>query len=316
MALNRSRWRISIVVLGLLMMLAYAPVLSAGWSHEDVPPQFSGEFSAVPRGWTAWTIQMQGEQSPSRLHLVNIAIHLANGLLLSTVLPQTAIGAAALGLFWLHPVNSEAVSYIAARADLWLGTAVLLMVVMLTCVRSKQRAFVWATLLLGAAVLAKETGIVAIGFAVLWCATLPRAIPWRWVTACVLVGIGFGWYFVSRISTWTAQPLETWRFLEVQSAAIWRLVLLLIPFGLTVDHDWTHVPSLIGMACFLGLIAVGMTAMASRHAAPSLCFAVLWMLFGFAPRLLIPSASLVTEHHTYVPLLGVWLMPAIRRFAV
>jgi len=106
------------------------------------------------------------------------------------------LAAAAAGLFWIHPMQTVLVCYSAARPELLMASALLL----LLWVRERRRSgrplpggFLWELLLFAAALLFKETGVMwlAVWAADRW--VLGRAEEGsRWFRRTLLEGAGWG----------------------------------------------------------------------------------------------------------------------------
>lgn len=312
MVLDRSRWGIGLGALLLLTLLAYSPLRSADFAHEDNPaaplpwaPALRASDIRVARSLVTLTGNLT-DQSPRSLHALNLGLHLASGMLLAAMLPATPTGLFATGLFLLHPINSEAVSYIAARTDLLLGLFVLVTIGAATV--GGAIGAIGVPLGLVACWGAKESGLAAVALLGWWMLATGRlSLPvlCSAIFVALLAGPTLYLFF---------QPLpaaNVWRFLAVQSAAIWRLHGLLMPYGLTVDHDWARVPTPLGLTAFLFLVAVPVTAFHHRKDWPRTSFAVIWSALALAPRFLVPTPHYVVEHHLYVPLLGLWLTPSL-----
>jgi len=124
-------------------------------------------------------------QNPYLLHLENVLIHAANAalvfLLTKRLFPSAAAGlplAAAL-IFATHPVNCEAVSWIAGRTDPLAAFFVLLASLSLCkgLESGRPRYGVYCVLLLGASILAKETALLFIPGSLLLVRAWPRLNP-------------------------------------------------------------------------------------------------------------------------------------------
>lgn len=306
MALVRHPWQV--IALLLITVISYAPLRSAEYVHEDVPSppsrglmaEVSAASLASPRALTALIARLQGA-STRTAHLVSLSVHLVNGLLLALLIPSVAV----VGLFLLHPINSEAVSYVSARGDLLWGTMILL-----TFLAAKVKGDIGVLFVLmglWACWSAKETGIMALPLLCLWKPPSKRVAVLSGALA-LMVAVPF----VLSLSRWTAPAAGVWRFLALQSAALWRLAALaIVPVGFTPVHDWYAVPQALGMLAFCGTIALLVWSWQMRRTWPRVSFAVLFAGLALAPRFLVRVPSLITEPHLYVPLMGLWLASAL-----
>ncbi len=122
--------RIALVVLILVTALAYLPVRAAGFVYEDEtyirPAQQPITLQTIlaPRGLTALSFRLGAlvpGVHPALYHAQNVLLHLVTGLVVYTLArrmlsPPFAVVAA--GIMWLHPIQTEAVAYVAGRAEL------------------------------------------------------------------------------------------------------------------------------------------------------------------------------------------------------
>jgi hypothetical protein len=98
------------------------------------------------------------------------------------------------------------------------------------------------------------------------------------------------------------ERLESLRLLSV---ALWRYLGLVVwPAGFSVEHDWLAIPVWLGWVAVAGLGALGLLASRMRVTA----MAWIWVVGLVLPRALIPRVPPLTEHHTLVPFLAVWLL--------
>lgn len=120
----------------------------------------------------------------SFMHLENLLLHAANTVLVFACARKSIavwfpehrwLPLVAALLFALHPVNTEAVNWIAARSDLLAGTFVLLATwLLLQAINQRRPLFAWFSLLpLVLGVLSKETAIFFLpaALALVFCAT-------------------------------------------------------------------------------------------------------------------------------------------------
>lgn len=307
MALVLRDTRIGLFCLAVLMLWSYRSVATASFVYEDAMSftPFTS-MSMSPRGLTAATFHLQSGSDAGAYHLGNVSVHLLNGLLLYALVSPLWGGFAALVavmLWWLHPVQSEAVAYVAARADLLQVTAILGMLIFATSGRG-WIGIVGAACCAVLAVWAKEMGIMAVPLLALWVMYLKRSQRrWLWVygSGVVLVGLS-AWMILPRLSTWvqpSARP--PWWFLGVQAFAVLRLSLLGIwPVGFTLAHDWDAIGFGSAILALLMLVAV----LFAVRPWPRIRFAAWWMAISLAPRFLVPLPQWTNEHQMHLAWLG------------
>lgn len=186
--------RLAIALVFLLAVAAYAALAMAGFVFDDVPlvvdNTLTGDLGNLPRFFTTDLWQTAGSAqvdsgyyrplmllslavdralwglSPAGHHLHSLAWHLAAtaallGLLLRLAPRTPAILGAAL--FALHPIQSEAVAWIAARNDLMAAAFTFLAAGLLLEERPRLVALLGGGLAALCALLSKESGIFVVG---------------------------------------------------------------------------------------------------------------------------------------------------------
>lgn len=318
----------SAICVGLLIVVTavlYTPSLSGGFVYEDrndpeaffkVQPVGTMLLNAIQkpaRSLTVWSYRLSGVISPLDpfgYRLVNLGLHLLNVWLLWLVARRVLVAGGAVlaaGFFALHPVQTESVAYISSRADLLGVTCVLLG---LWCV---ERKYWWgAVAACAAAFLAKETFVVAVALVPLW--ALWRG---RWAESLelgllwlVVPMTGWGlWMYGGLLSlSDMGRVLAQW----VRLLALW-----FVPWGLTIDHDWARIPTGVAwLALVVTVVAVAFVVLGwlvVEEQPPVAVLAVLWAVIIVAPRLVVPLAEGLHEHHLYLmtPILslcaGAWM---------
>ncbi len=300
----------------------------AGWRAELSPwiPQYKlGRVGPTPRllSTLSYRLNMWADATPRGFHLTNLAIHLVNGVLLYAVaLPfGSSVALMATMLFLLHPLNSEAVSYVSARPDLLYATAILLM---LLSARSDTWGRIGLTMMCGAlAVLAKESAIVVIGLLPLWLWFIERwsprwwlplgvwltgglAVVYRLVHVSASAGAAHPW---AAIAAYTSDaPHGVLTYAAYQALALVRMLGLLIGLhGFSIDPDIEAHSLLVASASLVLLVSLAVLAWQCRHASSVSTFAIGWLLVSLSLRFVWPMPEYLHEQHSYVPFLGLWI---------
>jgi tetratricopeptide (TPR) repeat protein len=269
-------------------------------------------------------------------HAVNLLIHAANGLLVlglvrrtleRMVTPRAGGFALIAALLWtVHPLQTEAVTYIVQRAESLVACGYLF--TLYAFVRSAEPAAPgwWRLLAVGACALgmtAKEVMVsaplivflydrtfLAGTFRVAWAARrglhLALATCWLVLAALLLASADRGGTTVA-----TAEA-TSWRYLLTQCQAIVRyLALALWPAGLVFDYGTGLVRSVADVwwqgLVLLSLLGATAWALVRRPVAGFLgtfFFAVLAPSSSFVPVL----SQTMAEHRMYLPLLAVILL--------
>lgn len=188
--------RYQLLLVCLIPLIAYYPVLSAGYNPVDDIKMLSvwmerdlgdlwhyffrkGGYHYRPLvGVTFFVDNLFWNMEPSFMHLENILLHCASGLLLFAVVrrlfkvcswePGYYPVVASL-IFLIHPINTEAVSWISGRFDLFAGFLVLcsLIVLLSGTPAGKLSRVIAASVIFFLACLAKESAIFFYGGAFL-----------------------------------------------------------------------------------------------------------------------------------------------------
>ncbi len=184
--------RVGAVALFVTVALLYGALALAGWVWDDTPlivqNRITGDLGNLPRFFLEdlWASSGgDGHQSgyyrplmltslavdralwglsPAGHHLHSVAWHLAaSGLLLALLRTLVAPLPALLGtaVFALHPLQSEAVAWVSSRNDPMVATFVVAAVLALAPERCSPRRLVAGGLLVLAATLSKESGVLA-----------------------------------------------------------------------------------------------------------------------------------------------------------
>ena len=344
------------------------------------PLQFDDHLLPLDRttqAWSAWWESLRhtirpllkgsyvvshalGEQLhdiPLGHHLLNLGIHLAVVTLayrVVTHLGQTvfrelpgattpAVAAASAAMLALHPLATEAVTYISGRSvalGTLFGLAALLLHMRSARARSPAARFSWtvgAALSCMAAVLTREAMIVVPGLLLLWewgrvdqrtapfapsgmPAALRRtsgywlpvaaAVPWLWINAGYenLVGVS---RVILQVRLGEPTLLPALEYFVTR----WLLVA-----PLSIDpQPRMHDPVVVHqLALGSVLLAVLWAAWRVRQRRPHWLFGMAWVLLWIAPMYLLPLRhDPVSERHFYPALLGVGLILALEgaRFA-
>lgn len=266
--------------------------------------------------WVIWP-------DPMGFHLVNIAVHAVNALLvyvlMRRLLPLMDVRAAAIGslAFWiavvfaLHPAQTESVTYISGRSGALMASFYLLAIHVYL-----QSRRIWSAVLLIAALLCKESA---------W--TLPAALlliealrpEFRWSQALrrvaphllVLAGLAVAVLLIPSYWRLLGASLETRSLgdnLLSQIDGVWYLITHpLLGLVLNIDPDvpvqTTWALHLVEKcAVLLALIAVGVAQWRKR---PWLGFGLLWFFVHLlATNSFLPRTDVANDRALYLALLG------------
>ncbi len=294
----------SLGLLAALTVAAYSRSLTADFVYEDHNPGHEVfrqlPLQVGPRMLLAASYRLdawRGGGSALPFHVTNLALHLTNGVLLYVLVVPISVPAAlvTVALFWLHPLQTEAVAYISGRGDVLVTTFILLLFSVPMAPGSSSRA--WVAGFLGLCALAvKEIAVVGVlallsGPLLLLGGPASAGPVIAWAIAVVsgawlLIG-GAEWHS----ATW--QPLaQLSRLAHFVELAVW-------PQGQSIMSTGVQHPVLVG----IGLVGVNIAGL--RWVPWTLIGVTIWLLAVWGPRLLVPSFEPLHEHHAYLAMVGI-----------
>ena len=268
--------------------------------------------------------------NPIGYHLTNIILHLANAtlfyLLIFRVTRRVVTAFAASSLFAVHPVHTQAVTYISGRADL-LAVAFLLIGLL-----SHDHAYkatgkhrqIGCHLLVGVyfllALLSKELALLFPCFLVAYDLCFekdrehwkPRAVTTRYLPLLFAGAV----YLILRLqapgagtSYRISEHLTLLERLRTSLASLLTYARLIVfPVHLHVLYPPQPPDSFLNYRVIVGIlliVLVGALVICSARRAKVLCFFSAWVLIGLLPILgIVPLNAFVAEHWLYIPLMG------------
>jgi hypothetical protein len=330
------------LILGAILFASYSASLYAPFVYDDLhfvignpSVTFQKPISLhSPRPLTLTTFRINylfGQDSPLGYHLVNVAIHAVNAaLVFFLLLPMIGEFSAflACGIFALHPLQSEAVTYISGRSELLMTLFVLL--ALISAERSlcawPEHETLWRVITgfwCLFAILSKESGIVSIPLVIgyLW---MEGRLSRKVITACF---IGFGalatlLYAASDLipsgRSWFENAL-------LQNVQLWQyLAMLVYPAGLSIDHDPASIGFALQILAAMATLSVSAWALSLRREAmtgqsplyacglgQSATHFFLFVAIALLPRFIANIPETLAEHHTYLPMVGLSALLAL-----
>ncbi len=318
----------------LVTVLAYQGVRQNEWVYEDTAMRIVAEgdpgLSVGVLGRNAarlsvWYPARWFGPSPVVQHVIQVSVHLLNGLLLFWVLRQVVKDVPALvgmALFLWAPIQVETAAYVASRPDLLMTTAILVAVGLTvglpvptdipmsfaelgrSCLRGT--GIILAVFL---AISAKQTGVLVVPFLMLirWVKEPDRRLGWAIAIAgCVACGLTL----IPTIPA-DAGPLPYNRFWTAayQSAAFWSLAgLVMWPHGFTIDMNIGAIAPIVAWMALAGVIGLAGLAWFVRRTHPILMLALVWLLLQLSPRFVLSLPEYLNQHQFYPAMLAVSLL--------
>ncbi|MBI4051689.1 MAG: hypothetical protein HY400_04210 [Elusimicrobia bacterium] len=271
--------------------------------------------------------------NPKYFHVLNLLLHVANAVLLLTLIPVLKITPSPWAGFWgalifaLHPVQVEPVAWISQRAALASLFFTLCFLHMYLSWKKKISTVLILLLTYSLGLLFKETTAALI----LLLPCVDRFVMKRWKSfhrdrfrRSVYVGLFAvtGLYLILRIShTGTMAERHLWgdswlsHLGNVGWASLHHIRLLAWPLNLRASYsDLSVYESTAPLMLILGwvaLLAIG-TALIVSWKKPPLGFCLSWIVFAFLPSssLIFPVMTLVAERFWYIPMAGIAFLTA------
>lgn len=278
--------------------------------------------------------------SPLFFHLTNTLWHAAAAVFLFLVLaecraPRLVQVAVAL-LYVVHPLHTEAVTYISGRADpmaATFGFAGLLLVLRSASGTRGLVTALGATLCFALALLCKESALIFPFLALALLLTFRRSEPGRAeesrakfpvtvVAGSAIVLLAYGALRATALNFGTDSTASDkglgHRMLETLQAFALYIKLTFVPSNLHMERTLNGIgtgTAILGALAFVACIGVAIVAYRSRQ--PRLLAAVIWFLLTWLPISgIFPLNAPMAEHWMYVPLAGfLWAVFEIVGFA-
>ncbi len=277
-----------------------------------------------------------GADSPFGYHLVNVALHVLNTLLVYAVAlalmrafevsrGSDAALAAAL-LFACHPVNTQPVNYISARSTLLAGGFSLLCFLLYARRREPAGTFgkaaVWAGSLAAyaCALLSKEEAVALPGLLAAYelCRLrlrIDKAKAMRILFSLlpfIVLTLGFIVFVVRILGIVgdTAQARGVGENLLTQAGALFfYLKLLALPTTLSIDHVVATASSILDpavMASVIGAVVILVGPVLLVRSMPVVPFGIWWFALALVPSSTLVALKLVVnEQRLYLPAVGI-----------
>jgi tetratricopeptide (TPR) repeat protein len=345
-------WKLAALAVVTIAFWAYSPAAHGPFVFDDNYLPFSGSniASAPLMGWirgvrpvlmfTYWVNARISGADPWSYHVFNVLIHLLAGGLVFLIVRRLAewaniaadrrplLSAFAAAVFLLHPIQTEAVAYLAGRSECL--SATLFLAAFAVFLYRPKAAATWLTVaavlaLFGAAVLAKEHTIVLPALLLLtdywWNPGFKlQGILRNWklytpMAAGALAGFAMFWNLIMHAGTagfalkdftWYQYFYTEWRALFVYVAEF------LLPVRLTADWDFPVSRTPFDHGAVFGLIALISLAAAAWHwrrRFPLATYGFFVFLLLMAPTSsILPIADPVAERRIYFSMIGLLLI--------
>jgi tetratricopeptide (TPR) repeat protein len=264
--------------------------------------------------FTFYLNHLAGGIDPAGYHLVNVAIHITNAILLFFLLVGFVdrwIATAAAAIFLVHPIQTAAVLYVYERSTMLAclfsllalialahrrtGLAILLFVVAFEGKESAIAVPLAVAILCGGKAFSRMRVIVSIAAGVLAITALTVLAYWNERT----VGLNA----IAQV-----KPLRY--FLTETRVVYTYLRLLLLPYSQSLEYDFHESGGILTLTGISLTLAVGYFLYRNeRWMIPGMCILAFFILLAPTSSI-IPSVDAVFEHRLYLPMLAFSLFAA------
>jgi tetratricopeptide (TPR) repeat protein len=332
----------------LILFQVYTPAIRAPFFFDDFALPFTLQTYRVQPliEWLAgvrpvlmftyWINYQQSGLDPRAYHILNIWLHFLNTALVFLIIrrigswvepdawKQNVLSLFAAGLFLVHPVQTEAVSYITGRSDV-LSSLLMLAAILVFAYRWPDRIstrwLLLILLLLGLACGAKEYAAVLPAVLLLtdyfwtsetaWAAIRKNRVMYSAIGILGVIGLAYVWHIIAAAPTagFSIKSFTWYQYFFTECRAVWvYLRLFIFPFGQNVDYDFPISKNALQHGAWLGLLGLVLAAWMSwryRGRYPLACYGFFLFLLLLAPTSsFIPIMDPIVERRLYLPMIG------------
>jgi len=262
------------------------------------------------------------KSDPFGFHLSNVLLHVLAACALFwfawLVFADRRLAAASALLFVVHPVHTEAVSYISGRAD----PLLLLFFLLSFCFLIKDAVrprLSFLVLCLGAyalALMSRESALLLPVLIIVYHVTLKKPVLGRAFSGVLVVSILYILLRATALrSVWPSEPMAGFTLAQRlpggMAALAGYLRVLIFPVGLHMEYGnrlfaWTDGRVLLGLV-ILGVLSA---ALFHKRVPVGTRFGCAWFLAALLPflNILSPLNAYMAEHWLYLPSVGLFLL--------
>jgi tetratricopeptide (TPR) repeat protein len=258
--------------------------------------------------FTFYLNHLLGGINPAGYHVVNVAIHIANAILLFFLLGRFVdrwIATAAAAVFLIHPIQTGAVLYVYERSTL---LACFFSLLGLIALADRRTALAIALFVL--AFEGKESAIaVPLAAALLYqgksfARTRIVIFVMAGVLAIAALAVLAFWHEKTVGITAVSQVKPLQYFLTETRVAYTYLRLLVLPYSQSLEYDFHEAGGILAIAGIMLILAAGYFLYRNeRWSIPGLSILAFFILLAPTSSI-VPSVDAVFEHRLYLPMLA------------
>ncbi|MBU1134521.1 MAG: tetratricopeptide repeat protein, partial [Candidatus Omnitrophica bacterium] len=271
---------------------------------------------------------LQGGLSPIGYHIINILLHFLNACLLYFFLkflnksvPRGLIFIITL-LFVVHPLNTEAVTYISSRSDLMVTFFIISGFFLYL-----KGKYTLSCLMYVPALLTKETGLVLplliLGYGFCYrmngFKSFKKNLGGKNISIYAGLVLITALWVIYRSTIFSSTPSIITRSyysnILIQSAVtLLYLKLFIFPHPLNILHYISHLNSLgnpLVLISTLVVLSLILLIFIFRKRKPLISLGLIWFLICLLPKFYARLAFPAMEHHFYLPSVGIYIVLAV-----
>ncbi|MBN3038163.1 MAG: tetratricopeptide repeat protein [Candidatus Omnitrophica bacterium] len=260
--------------------------------------------------------------SPQGYHIVNIALHILVALsifwLLNILFKDYLLSFLAGALFVVHPVHTEAVSYISGRADpLAAFFLVLTLVFYIKHIQEKKYYYFAALLCYLLALLSRESALILPALVLLYHFSFRKKLERKEIIPLLAISLVYIFLRLTYLKfpfVHSGFDANLWQRIPGFFVALSKyLRILILPLGLHMEYGnltfaLMNPQVLWGLALFLALIALLLKESKDRGI---VFFSIGWFFITLFPSAnFYPLNAYMAEHWLYLPAVGFFLILA------
>ena len=259
--------------------------------------------------------------NPAGYHLTNLLLHIINIILLfyliSLISNNKTVINLTTALFALHPVQTEPVNWIGARADLLVGLFSLLTIILFInyIKTNKYKFYVSSLFVLVLALLSKEIAILIPVIFLILPNILNKKIKPAFKIAPFIIAV---LYFILREMTMKELMQKPWwggsfysnilSSIMISSEYIFKII---YPYRLSIDYSFSLPESILDLRIFISVIIYTLLtiwALKSWKKNKLITFGILWFIIFLLPALnIMPMA----DRFLYLSCIGIFLSASV-----
>lgn len=258
---------------------------------------------------------------PFGYHLTNTILHILAAIcvfwFITVLFGNSLLSLFVASLFVVHPIHTEAVSYISGRSDpMGLIFSLLAFIFYIKDIRGEGRKFPWiASIFYILALLSRENSLILPVLILIYHFIFRERMRLKAFLPLVILAAAYIAVRLTFLKAILAKIVYHTTVLDRLPGAFIAIFnylrLLILPFGLRMEYNYIKASFFDPRVIAGAIILVGAVVLAirARKASKLIPFSILWFFISLFPVLNIyPINAYMAEHWLYLPSIGVFLL--------